>query len=84
MSKFQTAFETLSEYCEYNLDPDEYKIVPETSSYLATIYFITDGIVTYHCFDKEGNFYGSGFLEADEEMDEHIEQAESEGKYERI
>ena len=84
MSKFQTAFEALSEYCENNLEPNEYEIAPETSSYLATIYFITDGIVTYHCFDKEGNFYGSGFLDVDEDMSEHIKQVESEGKYERI
>ena len=78
----KTAFKTLKDYCKHNLEPDEYKIVPETSSYLATIYFITDGVVTYHCFDSEGNFSGAGSLDFSEDMNEHIEQAESEGKYE--
>ncbi len=78
MSK--NAFETLKDYCEKCLEPEEYEIVPETSSYLATIYFITDGVVTYHCFYGDGRFCGSGGLDLDEEMDEHIEQAKRESK----
>lgn len=80
MSK--NAFETLKDYCEKCLEPEEYKIVPETSSFLPTIYFTSGCDIIFHCFFPNGIFSNSGCLDYDEEMNEHIKEAESEGKYE--
>lgn len=85
IEKEPTAFETLKVYCEKYLDPEDYIVVPETSSYLPAIYFKTGGFITYQCFDPDGEYFsGSGSLDNDEDMNEHIEQAESEGKFARI
>lgn len=75
-----TAFEELKAWCEKHLAPEDYKIVPESRSYCATIYFAefdyTDEVGMI-CFAPNGSVANAGVMSADE-MIEHIED------YERI
>ena len=75
-----TAYEELKAWCEKYLEPDDYKIVPESRSYCATIYFTefdcTDTIGMI-CFAPDGSVVNAGAMSEDE-MIEHIED------YERI
>ena len=75
-----TAYEELKAWCEKHLSPDNYKIVPESRSYCATIYFSefddTDAIGMI-CFTPDGSVANVGAMGEDEMM-EHIED------YERI
>lgn len=69
-----SAFEELQNWCAKYLGALDYKVVPESPSYLATIYFIDNG-VTYICFDSAGAVSGMGTLDDDEWVD-HIEDYE--------
>ena len=69
-----TAFEELKTWCEKHLEVMDYKVVPESPSYLATIYFMENG-VTYICFDSTGAVSGMGTLD-DDEWVEHIRDYE--------
>lgn len=68
------AFEELKAWCEKYLKADEYKVVPESKSYSATIYF-TDCGVGFVCFDRDGDACGMGSMDEDD-MFEHIEDYE--------
>ena len=69
-----TAFEALAEWCEKYLEPNEYKVVPETNSYCATIYFDNYGTHPYLCFCSSGVYSGAGEVD-DDEMVDHLEEA---------
>lgn len=73
-----TAFEELKAWCEKHLWADDYKVVPESRSYSATIYF-TDCGVGFICFDRDGDACGMGALD-DDDMFEHINEVEREEK----
>ena len=72
-----TAFEELKAWCEKYLTPDLYKVVPESPSFCATIYFAeyTDTGVGMICFPPSGSVAGLGALDEDDMM-EHIEDYE--------
>lgn len=67
-----TAFEELKAWCAKHLDADDYRVVPESRSYPATIYF-TDYGVGFICFDRNGDRYDLGALD-EEDMFEHINE----------
>ena len=69
-----TAYEELKAWCEKHLEPEEYKVVPETDSYCATIYFDNHGTQSYLCFFSSGGYSGAGEV-YDDEMEEHLEEA---------
>ena len=71
-----TAFEELKAWCAKHLGADDYKVVPESRSYSATIYF-TDCGVGFICFDRDGDACGMGALD-DDDMFEHINEVERE------
>jgi hypothetical protein len=71
-----TAFEELKVWCAKHLGADDYKVVPESRSYSATIYF-TDCGVGFICFDRDGDASGMGALD-EEDMFEHINEVERE------
>jgi hypothetical protein len=71
------AFEELKAWCEKHLKADEYKIVPESKSYRATIYFEPDMNDNLPCFifDDKGKYLVSDSC-TNEEMCEHIQDYE--------
>ena len=69
-----TALDALIDWCATYLESDDYKIVPESRSYCATVYF-TDCGIGYLCFDRSGQCCGMGALD-EEEMYEHINEYE--------
>ena len=71
-----TAYEELKAWCEKHLMPADYKVVPESRSYSATIYF-TDGGYGFICFARDGDACGMGALDEDD-MYEHINEVERE------
>lgn len=71
-----TAFEELKAWCEKHLLPREYKVVPETESYCATIYFDTCGNQAYICF-RDGLYIGAGETD-NASMHEHLDEYERE------
>ena len=75
-----TAYEELLIWCQRHLPENEYKVVPESRSFCATIYFAefdcTDSIGMI-CFAPDGSVVNAGAMSEDE-MIEHIED------YERI
>lgn len=76
-----TAYEELKAWCEKHLAPDLYKIVPESSSFCATIYFAEypDTGVGMICFSPSGSVAGLGTLDEDDMM-VHIDEVEREEK----
>lgn len=68
-----TAYEELKAWCEKHLKPEEYKVVPETPSYCATIYFDNYGSQTYVCFRDNGDYAGTGEIDTDEMTDHLLE-----------
>lgn len=68
------AFDELAEWCAKHLDADDYKVVPESPSYCATIYLI-DNDINYVGFDRDGAVCGMGTLDEDEMLD-HIRDYE--------
>lgn len=70
------AFEELKVWCAKHLGADDYKVVPESRSYAATIYF-TDSGIGFVCFDRDGDACGMGALDEDD-MFEHINEVERE------
>ena len=71
-----TAYEELKVWCAKHLVADDYKVVPESHSYFATIYF-TDNGICYLSFDRDGRFCGMGSVDVDD-MCEHINEYERE------
>lgn len=73
-----TAYEELKAWCEKHLSKENYKVVPESRSYCATIYFSefddTDAIGMI-CFTPDGSVANVGAISEDE-MIEHIEDYE--------
>lgn len=69
-----TAFEELKAWCAKHLGADDYKVVPESRCYSATIYFTNCG-VGYICFDRDGDVCDMGALDEDD-MFEHIRELE--------
>lgn len=72
-----TAFEELKAWCEKHLGALDYKVVPESRSYSATIYFTDDCGVGFICFDRDGDACGMGAVD-DDDMFEHINEVERE------
>jgi hypothetical protein len=73
-----TAFEELKAWCEKHLDADDYKVVPESENYYATIYFeplINDNNIPCFVFNDEGTFQHSDVCTNDEIV-EHIQDYE--------
>ena len=72
-----TAYEELKAWCEKYLHVDEYKIIPESPSYYATIYIEPDDNTSIPCFvfDEQGTFVHSDTC-TNEEMCEHIRDLE--------
>ena len=74
----KSAYEELKAWCEKHLAPKDYKIVPESRSYCATIYFAefdytyTVGMI---CFSPSGSVVNVG-VTSEDEMIEHIEDYE--------
>lgn len=77
-----TAFEELKAWCEKHLGADDYKAVPESENYYATIYLepLTNGDNT-PClvFDDDGAFQHSDTCTNDE-MVEHIQDYEQQDR----
>lgn len=76
-----TAYEELKAWCEKHLG-DKYRIetIPETTDCYTTMYIIkSDEEIFYAAFDTDEYFIGFGSAPWDE-FQEHIEQAEKEGK----
>ena len=76
-----SAYEELKAWCEKYLG-DKYRteIIPETTDYYIAMYIIKgDEEIFYATFDIEEYFIGFGSVTWDE-FQEHIEQAEREGK----
>lgn len=71
-----TAFEELKTWCEKHLETDDYKVVPESRSYSATIY-LTDCGVGFISFNRDGDVCGIGTVDEDD-MIEHINELEQE------
>ena len=71
-----TAFEELKVWCEKHLGADDYKAIPESRSYSATIYF-TDCGIGFICFDRDGDACRMGSIDEDD-MFEHINEVERE------
>ena len=71
-----TAYEELKAWCEKHLLPREYKVVPETESYRATIYFDQGGDRVYISF-RDGLYIGTGKTDT-ASMHEHIDEYERE------
>ena len=67
-----TAFEELKTWCEKHHGTLDYKVVPESRSYSATIYF-TDCGVGFICFNRDGDACGMGSIDEDD-MFEHINE----------
>ena len=72
-----TAFEELKAWCEKHLNKEDYKIVPESRSFCATIYFaeFPDTGLGMVCFAPDGSVAGLGAIDEDD-MIEHIEDCE--------
>ena len=73
-----TAFEELKAWCEKHLTADDYKVVPESENYYATIYFeplINDNNIPCFVFDSTGDIEHSDVC-ANDEMVEHIQDYE--------
>ena len=76
-----TAFEELKAWCEKHLGADDYKVIPESENYYATIYFeplINDNNIPCFVFDEDGAFQHSDICTNDEIV-EHIEDYEQKG-----
>lgn len=71
-----TAYEELKAWCEKHLNADDYKAVPESRTYAATIY-LTDCGVGSISFNRDGSVCGIGTLDEDD-MIEHINEVERE------
>lgn len=75
-----TAYEELKAWCEKYLEPEQFTVIPETESFLATIYFNTRkdmGVADYICFHSNGEFHGAGasaYTSKIEHCDEYEEE----------
>ena len=81
-----TAYEELKAWCEKHLEVDDYKAIPESENYCATIYFeplINDNNIPCFVFDRDGTFQHSDVCTNDE-MVEHIEDYDKEQDEEEI
>lgn len=73
-----TAYEELKAWCEKYLNKDEYKIVPESTTYDSTIYIEPDDMgdsIPCFLFNEDGSFMHSGVY-PNEEMCDHIRDYE--------
>lgn len=72
-----SAYEELLIWCQRHLPEDEYKAVPESPSFCATIYFAEypDTGLGMVCFAPDGSVAGFGAIDEDD-MIEHIEDYE--------
>ena len=72
-----TAYEELLIWCQRHLPEGEYKVVPESHSFCATIYFAEypDTGLGMVCFAPDGSVAGFGAIDEDDMM-EHIEDYE--------
>ena len=73
-----TAYEELKAWCEKHLTANDYKAVPESENYYATIYFeplINDNNIPCFVFDADGAFQHSDVCTNDEIV-EHIQDYE--------
>jgi hypothetical protein len=64
------AYEELKAWCEKYLAPEEYKIVPESTSFAQSIYFTENG-VGFVCFNGDGSVCGCGEC-GEEGMEDHL------------
>lgn len=64
------AFEELKAWCEKYLPEGDYKIVPESTSFAQSIYFIENS-VGFVCFNGDGSYCGCGGCDEDG-MEEHL------------
>ena len=65
-----TAYEELKAWCEKHLPKDAYKIVPESTSFAQSIYFIENSI-GFVCFNGDGSVCDCGGCD-EEGMEDHL------------
>lgn len=78
-NKPPTAYEELKVWCKKHLTPEQFTIIPETESYLTTIYFNSRndmGIADYICFDRDGDYGGAGAVPYSAKI-EHCDEYEN-------
>lgn len=75
-----TAYEELKQWCEKHLDNEDFTALPETSSFLPTIYFKCDGEITYICFQSNEAYNGAGAELTDADFHTHVWEYEHEAQ----
>lgn len=71
------AFEELKTWCEKHLDPDDYRIVPESETFFTNIYLdIENDDLKCFSFDSYGQYVGMGTCDI-EDMWKHIKDLEN-------
>ena len=81
-----TAYEELKAWCEKHLTSEQFTIVPETESFLTTIYFNSRndmGVADYICFYKDGDYGGAGAIPYSSKI-EHIDEYENANEFETV
>ena len=69
-AKALSAFEELKAWCAKHLGADDYKVVPESTSFAQSIYF-TESSIGFICFNSDGSVCGCGGCD-EECMEEHL------------
>lgn len=78
-----TAYEELKAWCEKHLTPNQFTIIPETESFLTTIYFNARegmGVADYICFDNDGTYSGAGSVSHFAKL-EHLDEYENANEF---
>ena len=84
--KFQfenSAYSELKKWCEKHLKPEQFTIIPETESFLTTIYFNARndlGVADYICFNRAGEYCGTGAVSRASKI-EHFDEYENANEY---
>ena len=76
-----SAYEELKAWCEKYLPEEDYKIVPESTSFAQSIYFIENS-VGFVCFNGDGSYCGCGGCDEDG-MEDHLFDLATDEKAER-
>lgn len=77
-----SAYEELKAWCEKHLKSYEFTIIPETESFVTTIYFNSRndiGMADYICFGKDEHYYGAGAVPYEAKI-EHCDEYENGAK----
>jgi len=76
-----TAYEELKAWCEKHMPPEDYKIVPESTTFAPAIYFTENG-VGFVCFERDGSVCGCGEC-GEDGMKDHLFDLATDEKVER-